>query len=78
MIGKKKKLFQNNYIYSLWLSNTVKLLLSDQLRDHQMAVAKEKRSSNATKMHHTKQSDNIYYALTTHYFQQNPMLLVLI
>ena len=32
--------------------DTVKLLLSDQLRDHQKAVAKEKGSPNATKVHH--------------------------
>ena len=58
--------------------NTVKLLLSDQLRDHQKAVAEEKGSPNAAKVHHTKQRDSIYYTLTTHYFQQNPMFLVLI
>ena len=53
-------------------------LLSDQLRDHQKAVAEEKGSPNATKVHHTKQSDSIYYTLATYYFQQNHMLLVLI
>ena len=57
---------------------TVKLLLSNQMRDLQKAVAEEKGSPNATKVHHMKPSDNIYYTLTTHYFQQNPMLLVLI
>ena len=57
---------------------TVKLLLSDQFRDHQKVVAEEKWSLNATKVHHTKQSESIYYTLTTLYFQQNPMLLVLI
>ena len=34
---------------------TVKLLLCDQFRDHQKAVAEEKGSLNATKVHHTKQ-----------------------
>ena len=58
--------------------STVKLLLSDQMRDLQKAVAEEKGSPNATKVHHVKPSDNIYHTLTTHYFQQNPMLLVLI
>ena len=57
---------------------TVKLLSSDQLRDPQKAVAEEKGSPNATKEHHTKQSDSIYYTLTTRNFQQNLMLLVLI
>ena len=58
--------------------NTVKLLLSDQLRNHQKALAEEKGLPNATNVHHIKLSDNIYYTLTTHYFQENPMLLVLI
>ena len=44
--------------------------------DHQKAVAAEKGSPNATKVHHIKQSDGIYYTLTTYYFRQNPMLLV--
>ena len=48
-------------VNSLTLRYTVKLLLSDQLRDHQKAVVEEKGSPNATKVHHTKQSDNIYY-----------------
>ena len=56
----------------------VKLLLSDQLRDHQKAVAEEKVLPNATKVHQIKQSDSIHYTLTTHCFQQIPMLLVLI
>ena len=60
------------------LRYTVKHLLSDQLRDHQKAIAEEKWLLNATKVHHTKQSDGIYHTLTTHYFQQNAMLLVLI
>ena len=42
------------------------------------AVVEEKWSPNATKEHHTKQNDRIHYTSTTHYFQQNPMLLVLI
>ena len=58
------------------VAHTVKLLLSDHLRDNQKAVAEEKGSPNAIKVHHTKQRDSIYYTLTTHYFQQNPMLLV--
>ena len=58
--------------------NTVKLILSDQLRDHQKAVAEEKGSPNATKLHPTKQSDSIYNTLAIYYFQQNPMLLVVI
>ena len=62
--------------FILLILYTVKLLLSDQLRDYQKAVAEEKVSPYATKEHHTKRSDSIYYALTTHYFQQNPMLLV--
>ena len=48
------------------------------MRDHQQGVAEEKGSPNATKVHLIKQSDSIYYILTTHYIQQNPMLLVLI
>ena len=48
------------------------------MRDHQKAVAEEKGSLNATKVHHTKQSDSIYYTLTTHCFQDHPMLFVLI
>ena len=44
----------------------------------QNVVAEEKWSLNATKVHLTKQSESIYYTLTTLYFQQNPMLLVLI
>ena len=40
---------------------TVKLLLWDQLRDHQKAVVEEKGSLNATKVHLIKQSDIIYY-----------------
>ena len=47
-------------------------------RDQQNAVAEEKRSPNATKEHHIKESDSIYYTLTPHYFQHYPMLLVLI
>ena len=58
--------------------HTVKLLLSNQLRDNQKAVAEEKGLPNETKVHHTKQRDSIYYTLPKHYFQQNPMLLVLI
>ena len=58
------------------LGYTVKLLLSDQLRDHQKAVAEEKGSPNATKVHHTKQRDGIYYTSTTQYFEQNSLLLV--
>ena len=58
---------------SQWLEkkivqSTVKLLLSDQFGNHQEAVAEEKGTPNATKVHHTEQSDSIYYALTTHYF----------
>ena len=41
-------------------SSTVKLLLSDQLRDHQKVVTEEKWSLNATKVHLTKQSESIY------------------
>ena len=55
---------------------TVKLLLGDQLKDHQKAVAEEKGSPNATEVHHTKQNESIYLTLKTHYFQQTPMLLV--
>ena len=62
--------FRNVHIY------TAKLLLSDQWRDHQKAVAEEKGSPNATKVHHIKQSDNIFYTLTAHYFQQNPVFLI--
>ena len=57
---------------------TVKLLLNDQLRDHKKAVIEDKGLPNATKVHHTKQNDSIYYTFTTHSFQQNPMLLVLV
>ena len=39
--------------------HTVKLLLSDQLRYHQKAVAEEKGSPNATKVNHIKPTDNI-------------------
>ena len=55
---------------------TVNLISSNQLRDHQKD--EEKGSPNATKVHHKKRSDNIYYTLTSYNFQQNPMLLVLI
>ena len=55
--------------------DTVKLLLRDQLRDHQKAVAEEKGSPNAIKV---KPTDNIYYTLTTHYFRHNLVFLVLI
>ena len=53
------------YYFFLTLPNlivdcyTVKLLLNDQLRDHQKAVAEEKGSPNATKVHHTKKIDSI-------------------
>ena len=40
---------------------TVHLLLSDQLWDHKKMVAEEKRSPNATKVHHIKQRDSIFY-----------------
>ena len=57
---------------------TVKLLLNEQLRDHQKVVAEEKWPLNATKVHLTKQSGSMYHTLTTLYFEQNPVLLVLI
>ena len=44
----------------IFVQYTVKLLLSDQWRDHQKAVAEEKGSPNATKVHNIKQSDSIY------------------
>ena len=69
---------QEGQLRKACLEGTVKLLLSDQLRDHQKSVAEEKGSPNATKVHYIKPSDNIYYTLTRHYSQQNPMLLVVI
>ena len=72
------RVFSWSYTVRVHRSSTVKLLLSDHWMDHQKAVAEEKVSPNATKVHHTKRSDSIYYTLTTQYFQQNPMLLVLI
>ena len=45
----------------------VKLLLSDQLRDHQKAVTVEIVSPNATKVHYTKQSNSIHYTLTCYF-----------
>ena len=48
------------YFYS-----TVKLLLNDQWRNLQKAVAEVKRSPNATKVRHIKQSDSIYYTFIT-------------
>ena len=41
------------------------------LLSYQKAVAEEKGLPNATKVHHTKQSDSLHYTLTTHYIQQN-------
>ena len=58
------------YIERHLFGHTVKLLLSDHLRDHQKAVAEEKRSPNATIVHYIKQSDSIYYTLSTPYVKQ--------
>ena len=78
-LGLKGVLIVVKMIYNQIVKKiTVKVLLSNQLRDHQKAVVEEKGSPNATTVHHTKQNDSIYYTLTTHYFQQNPMFLVLI
>ena len=60
------------------LSVSKSLKLSNKLRGHQKVVTEEKWSLNATKVHLTKQNESIYYTFTTLYFQQNPMLLVLI
>ena len=48
-------------LLSLLSFYVVKLLLSDQLRDHQKVFTEEKGSPSATKVHHIKLSDNIYF-----------------
>ena len=86
---KEKLLIMSNFFFSHSVFKRIVLQtrknqglygkgLSDQWRDQQKVVTEEKGSPNTTKVHHIKHSDSIYYTLTTHYFQQNPMLLVLI